>query len=424
MENNRHDMIWPIIFRNHINMESIIVKKDGLSFELDQTKSTAKIINSPQARDNIFISKSVNYLSQEYLITRIDDYCFKDNLQICSINFSEDSELCSIGNRVFCYSSIEVLHIPSTVDMLEEGWCSNTKNLNHVYLSPNNKNYKYLDETQKIIIGKSDSKSDTYDKIVFSCRDIIRVTIPSSIKQIGSYAFNHSNLKHIYFEKNSKLEIIEIGAFDKCQLISFEITANVYQLKDGWLGNRWNQIDFSISPENKVFKFINESMIVGKSDPKKDEFDVLVLASSNIENAIIPSSIKYISSYAFFNCQSLRKVEFQNDLNLISIGKYSFYDCSIEDISIPRSCKIIQKNAFRSCRNLKSIIFHEDSQLTSITKNIEKLEQGWCDCTDHLFNVLISENNKNFSYLNDEKKVIVGKSDPSNSIFDVIVFAC
>lgn len=425
---------------NHITMEPIFTQENGLSFELNQQSLTAKIINSPQAKDDVFIPRSINYQSQEYLIIRIEENSFKNNRKINSISFSEDSEMRSIGSKAFCYSTIKILYIPSKIEALEDGWCSCTKSLNHIYLSSNNKNYKYLDEEEKIIVGKSNSKCDEFDVLIFASRDIEKVTIPSTIKQIGSHSFEECNcIIRLIFEEESHVETIGSYAFNNCQLKKIEIPSSVTQLKEGWLGQRWNPIDVLISPGNKVYKYINDSIIVGKSDLNSDEFDVVVYASFEIEKVIIPSSIKYIDSFAFFNCQILEKVEFQSDSNLISIGENAFYWTKIDEISIPKSCKLIKKLAFENCRKLTSVHFHPDSKLVSIPskmlndtfinsltipKNIEKFDKGWCKGTDYLINVFISPDNKNFSYLDDEHKIVVGKSNPNNSVFDVIIFAC
>lgn len=419
-------------------MEHIFTQENGLSFELNQQSLTAKIINSPQAKEDIFIPRSINYQSQEYLIIRIEENSFKNNRKINSISFSKDSEMRSIGSRAFCYSTIRILYIPSKIEALEDGWCSCTKSLIHVYLSSNNKNYKYLDIEGKIIVGKSNQKCDEFDVLIFASRDVEKVTIPTTIKQISPHSFEECCIVSFVFEEESNVESIGSYAFNNCQLKQIAIPSSVKQLKDGWLGQRWSPIEVTISPGNKFYKYINNSIIVGKSDLNSDEFDVVVYALFEIQKAIIPSSIKYIDSFAFFNCQILEKVEFQSDSNLISIGESAFCWTIIDSIIIPKSYKLIKKSAFDSCRKLTSVHFHPDSKLVSIPskmfndasinsltipKNIQKFDKGWCKGTDYLENVIISPDNKNFSYLDDDHKIVVGKSSPNNVGFDVIIFA-
>lgn len=43
---------------------------------------------------------------------------------------------------------------------------------------------------------------------------------------------------------------------------------------------------------------------------------------------------------------------------------------------------------------------------------------------EKLTSITISPENPNFRYLDKEKKIIIGKSDPNNDIFDTIIVSC
>lgn len=64
--------------------------------------------------------------------------------------------------------------------------------------------------------------------------------------------------------------------------------------------------------------------LIGKSDAKKDEFDILLFACRDIEKISIPSNIKTISSCAFNHCHKLAKVEIPNNSKLEKIGSKAF----------------------------------------------------------------------------------------------------
>lgn len=72
-----------------------------------------------------------------------------------------------------------------------------------------------------------------------------------------------------------------------------------------------------ISLNNKNYKYLDEKheIILGKSNKSKEDFDVIVFASRNIQEAIIPSYIKRINSYAFQNSKIHNFI--QSDLNLL-----------------------------------------------------------------------------------------------------------
>ncbi|KAK8871042.1 hypothetical protein M9Y10_008955 [Tritrichomonas musculus] len=57
---------------------SIICNK-GLSFKLNEQNFTAIIINLVSPEKSIFIPRSIQYLSHDYIIRRINDKAFKDN---------------------------------------------------------------------------------------------------------------------------------------------------------------------------------------------------------------------------------------------------------------------------------------------------------------------------------------------------------
>ncbi len=101
----------------------------------------------------------------------------------------------------------------------------------------------------------------------------------------------------------------------------------------------------------------------------------------NVKELILPNSVKVIEFSAFYNVQSLERVQmdgvkyissnaFENCVNLKSIsmkkvefiGFAGFSDCrSFEKIIIPPSCKKIEKSAFLGCVNPRLTVVIEDS---------------------------------------------------------------
>ena len=59
--------------------------------------------------------------------------------------------------------------------------------------------------------------TDIADGLLYGKESLYRLTIPNSVIRIGAEAFRHcNNLHYVYFLENSKLEIIDVGAFDSC----------------------------------------------------------------------------------------------------------------------------------------------------------------------------------------------------------------
>lgn len=337
-------------------------------YELNPDDLTAKIVYSPDA--------SICYQSRKYIIQSINEGSFQENFKIQSIKFEEGSLVKSIGKEAFSYSSLECLSIPSSVEELKEGWCKGALNLNRILLSTKNNFFSYLPTNKKMIVGKSEPENENYDVLIFACRDINEAIIPPSIKFINSFAFNGCNqLFEIHFTEDSKLISI-----DKC-----------------------------------------------------------AFSDSSLRCIAIPSHVKQIGEGSFSECKYLHTINFPNDSKLTSIGSYAFFHSLVREISIPKQVTKIGDYSFFRCNELHSATFSEDSEIISIDEyafsrtriekiylpsKVEKLKEGWCGYSLKLNQIDISSKNKNFFYLDQNKKVIVEKSDSKSEFYDIINFAC
>lgn len=98
------------------------------------------------------------------------------------------------------------MFIPATVEELDDECLAKTKKLKNITISPLNKNIKYLDDDNKIIVRKSDPKEDVFDTIIFNNRDIERAIIPNHIKYIKNGSFkNYKHLKTIEISEDSQI---------------------------------------------------------------------------------------------------------------------------------------------------------------------------------------------------------------------------
>lgn len=163
------------------------------------------------------------------------------------------------------------------------------------------------------------------------------------------------------------LQIIEDYAFCYSSIKKLSIPSSVAELKEGWCLGTTNLTDIEVYPAmEQNIAYYNDSFIIGKSDIKSDIYDILYFARRDIEIAMIPPFIKTISSYAFNECTKLKKVIFQNESNMQSIGKYAFYKCALRGIKIPRHLKVITEHCFECCKKLRIVEFSNDSELELI----------------------------------------------------------
>lgn len=117
------------------------------------------------------------------------------------VEIPPDSQLESIGSFTFYQNPIESLFIPPKLEIFNDFWQLNLSNLANISISPENKNFKYLDEDHKLIGGKS-KISDDFDTIVYACTDIKQAFIPSSINYIYPNSFDLcKNLEKLNFQQ-------------------------------------------------------------------------------------------------------------------------------------------------------------------------------------------------------------------------------
>ncbi|KAK8896976.1 hypothetical protein M9Y10_014906 [Tritrichomonas musculus] len=434
------------------------IEQNGFSFYLNEEDKTASLFHILGEKDSVCIPRSVNYNSQEYVITEIFQNSFECSTAK-SIEFSEDSEILSIDGYSFSESSVENLTIPASLADLKKGWCHYTDSLSTVKVSPNNKKYKNFGE--EFVIGKSDQISSEFDVLLFVPRSAEKVKNPSFIKKIESYAFHEcdaitsiefdddsellsidnygfagssvesivipshvyqigansfanctyltsvifsenselqiineyaftesmlqsivipssvtriapfafsycNNLKKVEFLEDSKISSFEPNIFNGSQIESLSIPAGVVDLEEGWCSNVRHLTNINLSQNNLHFSYYEGKFILGKTDPKSDIYDNLLFAKRDIEKAEIPSFIKKIGPHAFSQCNGLKTVEFPEDTQINSIGKYAFYESSLESILVATHIVEIGSFAFAKCKSLNEFVFMENCELKLI----------------------------------------------------------
>ena len=367
--------------------ESIVNDSETLELKIDETNRTASISRIAYSTEKVIFPRTYQHGSSEYLITSM----IGNGYDLRTLKFSEDSAVKTIY-RNSLYLRLEEIYFPSSLKELKKGWCYGAKNLTKITISPKIDHFAF--KNNKYLIGKSDENNDEFDILLFASRDIDEIVIPSSIKIISSYAFKDCDkLTKVEFETNSNLQIIESYAFDCYNLTEFKIPPNsnlqkigkfsfccfkikeicfpesLKELKEGWCSDLLNLTKITISPKNDHFVYKDGKYLIGKSGENNNEFDILLFASRDINEIVIPSSIKIISSYAFQNCDKLTKVEFETNSYLQRIGNNAFSYSNIKEIVIPSKVSKISTEAFHECHNLTKVEIFPKSNLQKIGKN-------------------------------------------------------
>ena len=88
---------------------------------------------------------------------------------------------------------------------------------------------------------------------------------------------------------------------------------------------------------------------------------------TNLETLVLPASITEIPSQVFKNCSKLVDVNWEDLVNLKTIGQEAFMGTAIgPTFYVPNSVEEIKVGAFAMCDSIKTLIFDEESQIQHI----------------------------------------------------------
>ena len=310
-------------------------------------------------------------------VVSIGNQAFYECDKMEQISFPDS--LTDIGWSAFsgCRSLTSVT-VPDGVDDLA-GIFSDCENLVQIVVSADNPHFS-------VVNGLVCDKEVT--KVVVCPGGMTSVEIPSSIRVIGSQAFNGCrNLKSISlpegllsiywsaFYNCTSLEdmsvpegVTSIGqaAFSGCgSLASVTIPASVSNVDSGAFAGCTNLSRVVVAEGNSYYA------VVGTLLCDKNQTSV-ISCFGNLARVVVPDGVESIEYGAFMGCAGLTNVVLPESLT--SIGEDAFNDCSgLKCVIVPDNVTEIGRQAFCDCSSLR------DVQIGSGVTNIEYLAFGWCD---------------------------------------------
>jgi len=225
------------------------------------------------------------------------------------------------------------------------GYASTEGSLGHTLIANPNK-YVNLDFSESTITEIPIFAFCKTGHPVQSSKNLVGVTIPSTVQTIGTAAFsNCSNLKSVTFQGNNLTDIGQ-QAFMDTSITSLTIPDSVITIGEGAFC--WNEKLTSVTLGNSV-------QTIGTT---------AFASCVNLTNITIPNSVKTIGIQAFSDCDKLAVINIGTGVETIDEGAFA-HCVSLSSITIPASVKTLGEAVFWGSRNLTSITFAAGSDITS-----------------------------------------------------------
>lgn len=171
------------------------------------------------------------------------------------------------------------------------------------------------------------------------CKDITKVNLPTSLKQIQYQGFRQTtNLKSISLPKG--LEVLGGRAFNASGITSIVIPGTVKTVG--------------------VLAFFQSYIEKATIEDGVEILDSAAFRSSGLKEITIPGSVKEIKDSCFSEIWGLSKVTINNGVEKIDGG--AFYGTAIKEIEIPASVSTIDDSAFSGCGMIQTINVAIDNQ--------------------------------------------------------------
>ena len=244
---------------------------------------------------------------------------YLSGLRTC--NIEPNSQLATIGSYAFTNYYLDYLELPDTLTTVEDYALNAVKVV--VYNGSINLASKGVAHINPYIEGDfaySDSTKTTLYAYLGTSKNI---TIPASVRTIGTYAFENDEINSITF--NGSETSIGGGAFLSAKINNIEIPSSVTLI---------DQVAFYQSEINSI-TFAPNSQLASIGQ--------FAFGYAKMDTISLPSSLRTIGNLGFYQA-TLTSVSLPNGLE--SIGDQAFERTKMESINVPSSVTTIGSNAF------------------------------------------------------------------------------
>lgn len=356
--------------------------------------------------ENAFYGSELNFVDlSDTKVESISNFAFANCKKLSSIKLPKN--LKTIGDGAFYSSTIKSVDVPQSVASIGKSAFTDCLSLWKVKLNNPQTNIYFdgessannaigFDSKGNRITFRSGSRAQNESFVVidapveskgFDYAEKTRLIImgDDSNADVSGYIDYTYRTKWHYFA-DTKTLYVEHGYDMKDAYVLHPNNEGTFYTTDG---RNLQDLNLQIDTLYLCSGVINPDYSFEVINPKYIRFSPTVKAVSGFQNCnrlevlTVPQTVQYISSNAFKNCRSLKKISlggatsistaaFENCTslkeidygNVTSIGERAFYYCSgIEEINIPSTVTNVEHEAFYNCVGVKKIVINGEKRI-------------------------------------------------------------
>jgi len=333
-------------FENNENAVKIIVPASIKTVKKSAFKNCTKLnkitLNEglKEIDSEAFYGTSIEEIVIPSTIEKIGEQIFGNNKVLKKINILNKKENIDVAENAFPEEA-EVIYPEEEAKTPEElGYEFNVENKE---ITKYTGTEKEIAIPSKFKVGEEIVPVESIGEGAFQNTNVVKVTVPRSIKTIGRFAFYMCrSLSEVTL--NEGLERIGSSAFYFSAVKEINIPGSIQTIDTSTFALCTSLSKVTL---NEGLKEIGDSA-----------FNTTIILKINI-----PNSVQTIGKKAFSGCESLSEVTLNYGLKEIS--DYAFYKTAIKKIIIPDSVQTIGASAFNQCIDLSEVTLNEGLQIIS-----------------------------------------------------------